>query len=168
VLGEIAGFWFISSQFLSGHRVAARLFLWPGVVAFSLGAAFHAMFAPIGLALQRVSSTSPALVSDIAAAVRPAHQGLGVPILLGILLYSIVFAWATATGRTRYPRWIAVCSPLVFLVLAALVIRGFPSLRAVLLPCALNAANVLLFASAVSCRPRMDGRSAIRPPDRIG
>src|SRR5947209_5903006 len=105
VFGEIAGFWFVSRQFAPQHSRAARVFLVAGTTAFALGGAFHAMFAPIGLALQQAVHESPLLVDAIARAVRPAHQALGVPVMLAILTYSCVFVWAALTRRTRYPQF---------------------------------------------------------------
>jgi len=148
VLLEIFGFWGVALAFYG--RALRLTFFAVSALAFSVGAAFHAMFAAIGLALQFASTSGagPAFLSGLASAVRPAHEGLGAVTVIGILALSVLLSAAAAFGRTSYPRWMAVLSPLPVILLLALLTRAIPSLRLVLLPAGLNFANLVLFAFA--------------------
>ncbi|HXB68065.1 MAG TPA: DUF6796 family protein [Candidatus Acidoferrales bacterium] len=158
ILAEIAGFWFVSRGLLPRDGRLANLFLASSATAFTLGAAFHAMFAPIGLAMKQASSqgASAETLAGIAAAVRPVHQGLGAAVMIGMLVYSLVFAWAVSLGRSAYPRWGALASPLVFVLCMVPAVRLSPFLRGILVPCGLNLANAVLFGMCLlfDTRPR--------------
>jgi hypothetical protein len=162
VLAEIAGFWFVSRGLAARGGSLGAWFFATSASTFSLGAAFHAMFAPIGLALKQAqaSGAAPALLTGIANAVRPVHQGLGVVVVFGILAYSLLFAWAVASGRSAYPRWVALSSPVVFILGLAPVLRFSPLLRSLLAPCALNLANLVLFGVCLFVGTRRRGASS--------
>lgn len=123
---------------------------------FAVGAAFHAMFAAIGLMLQRAAAAGspPEMVSGLAMAVWPAHHGLGGIVLGCIVVLSCLLSIAMARGRTRYPRWMAFVTPLPVGIVFFLVQTVIPSLRPFLFPTALNLANLILFVSAaVNVKP---------------
>ena len=129
-----------------------------GFASFGLavGAAFHAMFSAIGAALRyaTASGSDPAVVSGLAAAIVPAHHGLGAVTLGCIVVLSVLLSIAIARGRTRYPRWMAVITPLPVALVFAVASAVVPALRFVLLPAGLNLANLVLFVSAaVNVRP---------------
>ncbi|HZF10901.1 MAG TPA: DUF6796 family protein [Thermoanaerobaculia bacterium] len=171
ILLEIAGFWQVSLGLRPAGRVPARSFFFLSAGTFALGTAFHAMFAPIGLALHALQETgaAPALLSAVAAAVRPAHQGLGAVILTGIAALSLLFSWLVVFRPTLYPRWMALCSPLPLALFFLLLTRFSLTLRLVLLPCGLNLANLVLFGLSTAvlgrardARPGTAGSSAAR------
>jgi len=148
ILLEILGFWGVAVG-LSRHSLR-QWFIAVSSVAYAVGAAFHAMFASIGLALQFAaqSGASAAFTSGLATAIWPAHHGLGAITLVGIALQSILFSWSVALGKSTYPRWLAACSPLPIVLLFAIVARFAPSTRLVLLPAGINLANCVFFALA--------------------
>ena len=125
----------------------SRTFFLLGAFTFGLGAAFHAMFASIGLALQAVRGAggSEALMGEVAAAIRPAHVALGTVTVLGIVALSILFSVVVGLKKTMYPRWLAWFSPLAIALVLMVAARFSIQLRLVVLPCGLNLANLLLF-----------------------
>jgi hypothetical protein len=147
ILLEIAGFWQVSQGLRPADGVPVRAFFLLSAFTFTVGAAFHALFAPLGLALHqlRESGAAPALLSAVAHVVRPAHQGLGAVTLAGIAALSLLFSWTVAVRRTLYPRWMALASPLVLAILFFVLTRFSLALRLVLVPCGLNLANLVLF-----------------------
>jgi hypothetical protein len=123
---------------------------------FAVGAAFHAMFAAIGAALRyaAASGSDPAFLSGLAAAIFPAHHGLGAITLGCMAVFSCLLSWPIARGRTRYPRWMALVTPLPVAIVFAVACQVVPGLRFILLPAGLNLANLILFVSAaVNVRP---------------
>jgi hypothetical protein len=162
VLLEIIGFWGVALGF-TGPKLRFAFFA-TCAVAFAVGAAFHAMFAVIGLSLQFAAdaNAAPGFLTGLAAAVRPAHEALGSVTIIGILILSVILILAIARGRTAYPRWMAALSPLPVVVGLAIAMRAFPSLRLVLLPAGLNFANLVLFsAAAILARPVTALRAAV-------
>ena len=65
--------------------------------------------------------------------------------LAGIAVLSILFSFLVGFRRTRYPRWLALLSPLPIAIFLLFLTRLSPALRLVLLPCGLNLANLVLF-----------------------
>jgi len=161
VLAEIAGFWGVA---LGIARPATRIaFLAVAATAFAIGAAFHAMFASIGLALQfaAASGATPAFMAGLASAVWPAHHGLGAITLVGIVLLSVIFSASVALGRTVFPRGAALCSPLAVALILAGIVHFAPALRLVALPAGLNFANLVLFlTAALTARGQTPQRAA--------
>ncbi len=147
ILLEIAGFWQIAQGLLPAGAGKSRAFFLLSAFTFGVGAAFHAMFASIGLALQAVRGAggSAARMGEVAAAIRPAHEALGVVTVLGIAALSILFSVVVGLKKTMYPRWLAWFSPLAIALVLALASRFSIQLRLVLLPCSLNLANLVLF-----------------------
>ncbi|HEV8122427.1 MAG TPA: DUF6796 family protein [Candidatus Polarisedimenticolia bacterium] len=154
VIVEILGFLGVAVGIES--RGLRHVFFGFASFGFAIGAAFHAMFAAIGLTLQRATAAGspPELVSGLATAVWPAHHGLGAIILGCIVVLSCLLSIAIARGRTRYPRWMALLTPLPVAILFFIVQIVFPPLRLVLFPAGLNLANLILFVSAaVNVKP---------------
>jgi hypothetical protein len=156
ILLEIVGFWGVARGLEAAGRLFEPLFLGIAAAAFAVGAAFHAMFAGIGLVLHHLAENgaTPERLAGVAGAFRPAHEGLGAVPVFGMLLLSLVFSLAVVRGRSRFPRWMALASPLpVALALAALA-RAVPGLWLVVLPAGLNIANTILFLlAAITMRP---------------
>jgi hypothetical protein len=154
VIVEILGFLGVAVGIES--RGLRHVFFGFASFGFAVGAAFHAMFAAIGAALQyaAASGSDPAFLSGLATAVFPAHHGLGAVILGCIVVLSVLLSWPIARGRTRYPRWMAFLTPLPVVLVFWLVTLAVPALRLVLLPAGLNLANLILFVSAaVNVKP---------------
>lgn len=143
---EVAGFWSVSQAYLEKSR--GRVFFIASAFTYAIGAAFHAMFAPIGLTLQALRQQDYAAV---VAAVRTAHEGLGTVAVLGIFFVSLFVLVDVARGKTGYPRWLAAVTPLPLIALMMIVVTLVPVARAVVLPCGINIANcIFLFAATIA------------------
>ncbi|HEV7672150.1 MAG TPA: DUF6796 family protein [Thermoanaerobaculia bacterium] len=151
ILLEIVGFWLVAQGLAPAGERKARAFFLISATAYGVGAAFHAMFAVIGLALREVRADgNEELLGRIARAVRPVHEGLGTVTLLGIVALSILFSVIVWRRGTLFPRWMAFLSPLPMIVGLAVVSRLVPALRLYLLPCGINLCNLVFFALATS------------------
>jgi len=86
-------------------RGLSRLFTFSGLFIVALGVAYHALF---GVAAEVVRNADPVLI----AAVNAYYEPLG--ILVSVLFLVMVLGWTLLilTGRTHYPRWVLLCSPL--------------------------------------------------------
>jgi len=61
------------------------------------------------------------------------------------LMLSGIFIWLTLTGRSNYPRWMAIFSPIVLILLSFLIYVIAPQLGKHLMPIALNVAFFIFF-----------------------
>ena len=62
------------------------------------------------------------------------------------LLLSILFVWLTLTGRSKYPRWMALFNPFVLILASFATYLIAPQLGKHLMPIALNAAFFIFFS----------------------
>jgi len=61
------------------------------------------------------------------------------------LMLSGIFIWLTLTGRSYYPRWMAIFSPIVLILMSFLIYVIAPQLGKHLMPIALNVAFFIFF-----------------------
>lgn len=113
-----------------------------------LGASFHATFIFVGLTLQAQSAESGATsqaFTPLLASFDSARIGLALLALLGILISSLWYVFIVGFKASHYPRWMALCNPLVFVLGIAILMRGVPPLALVLAPTALNLSHLVFF-----------------------
>ena len=67
-------------------------------------------------------------------------------ILLTTLFVSVVFVWLTASGRSRYPRWMVIFNPISLIILSFLIYVVSPGVGKHLMPIALNVAFFIFFS----------------------
>ena len=153
ILLETIGLWQVYQALRpAGERYALPFFL---VSAFGamLGATYHATFIFVGLTLQAQSGTAGAASEAFAgllAGFTTARIGLAVPAILGIVLSSLWYAFVVGLKSSSYPRWMALCNPLVFLLLIGGITIGIPPFAPVLAPTALNLSHLLFFIGSTA------------------
>lgn len=74
------------------------------------------------------------------------YENLLTIVRVAILLMSVCFIWLTLTGRSRYPRWVAVLNPILLIAVSFLIFLAVPAVGKYLMPIALNVAFFVLFA----------------------
>lgn len=153
ILLETFGFWQIYRALQPAGEGHALPFFLVGAFGAMLGAAFHATFIFVGLTLQAQSGTNgesyqafAKLLDSFAAA----RLGLAVPAILGIVLSSIWYAFVVGFKPSAYPRWMALCNPLTFVVLIVVITKMIPLSALVLAPTALNVSHFLFFVFSTS------------------
>lgn len=62
------------------------------------------------------------------------------------LILSVVFIWLTLTGRSNYPRWMAIFNPFVLILASFAMYLIAPQLGKHLMPIALNVAFFIFFS----------------------
>lgn len=151
ILLEIAGFWAVYRALQpAGERYALPFFLVNALGAM-LGAAFHATFVFVGLTLQaqaRVTGPAYSEFAELLASFSAARIGLAVPALFAIMMCSLLYAFTVGFKPTLYPRWMAFCNPLIFLLLIVALTLTVPRSALVLAPTAINVSHLLFFTCA--------------------
>ena len=62
------------------------------------------------------------------------------------LIVSIIFIWLSLTGRSNYPRWMAILNPFLLIIMSFLVYLAAPQIGKHLMPIALNVAFFIFFS----------------------
>jgi len=130
---------------------AARVVVALGVVGSVVGAVVHGLTGVLAhVALRTGAPTAPdaMLLLPEAAFLLPLWVVVGAAIALG----SLVFAVTVARGRTRFPRALALCNPLVVTFAIAAGAAPVPLLAAFAIPAAPNLAHVVVFAVLLGSR----------------
>jgi len=73
------------------------------------------------------------------------YENLLSVVRVAVLLLSGIFVWLVLTGRSHYPRWVAVLNPIVLILASFLVFLAVPQIGQYLMPIALNVAYFIMF-----------------------
>jgi hypothetical protein len=88
------------------------------------------------------------------------YESLLTVVRSAILVLSGIFVWLIMTGRSNYPRWMAVLNPIILILASFLVFWLAPGIGKYLMPIALNVAFLILFsASTIIAVHSSDGDS---------
>jgi len=77
------------------------------------------------------------------------YETLLTVIRIAALVFSLIFIGLIVTGRTAYPRWMAVFNPVVLILANFLVFWLLPDVGKYLMPIALNVSFFIIFALSV-------------------
>ncbi len=70
-------------------------------------------------------------------------------IRVAVLVLSIVYIWLVLTGRSHYPKWMALLNPILLIVASFTVYAIAPNLGKYLMPIALNVAFFIFFTASI-------------------
>lgn len=76
------------------------------------------------------------------------YESLLTVVRSAILVLSGIFVWLILTGRSNYPRWMAVLNPIILILASFLVFWLAPGIGKYLMPIALNVAFLILFSAS--------------------
>jgi hypothetical protein len=148
ILAEIAGFWQVYCALGPGRSRLALLFFLISSFGAMRGASFHGTAIFVGLTLQAQNAAGAAshqAFSGLLASFDLARVGLAIPALLGIVLSSLLYMFVVGFRSSDYPRWMAICNPLTFILLIVVLALSIRPLALVLAPTALNLGHLMFF-----------------------
>ena len=64
----------------------------------------------------------------------------------GVLVLSVIFIWLCVTGRSHYPRAMAVLNPICLIIVAFIIFFTVPAIGKYIMPIALNVAYFVMFS----------------------
>jgi hypothetical protein len=71
-------------------------------------------------------------------------------IRIAVLVLSVIYIWLVMTGRSHYPKWMAVLNPMLLIVASFVVYAIAPTLGKYLMPIALNVAFFVFFIASIA------------------
>jgi hypothetical protein len=96
-----------------------------------------------------VNFDSAADLSQLIALYELRYESLLQVTRVAALIFSVIYIWLVLSGRSLYPKWMALLNP-VFLILVSFGIWILlPALGVYLMPVALNVAFAVLFAASI-------------------
>ncbi|MBI1228101.1 MAG: hypothetical protein GC192_22905 [Bacteroidetes bacterium] len=139
-----AGYWFIY-QTLGRSRWALAVLV-TAVVSFSTGGIWVTSRAMLVKIVQaRATATDAAALDGLLVFYENHYEILVQALRVLILLLSFFWVMAVLKGRTIYPKWMAVFSPILLLVMVFLSYLLLPAFGKYLVPTAMNAAHLAFF-----------------------
>lgn len=74
------------------------------------------------------------------------YESLLALVRIAVLGFSAIFVWLILSGRSAYPRWMAVLNPILLIIASFIVFLLAPGIGQYLMPIALNVAFFIVFS----------------------
>ncbi|MGI9350950.1 MAG: DUF6796 family protein [Rhizobiaceae bacterium] len=94
-----------------------------------------------------IINLSPESVQDMQLALYEfRYETLLTVVRIAVLVLSVIFVWLILTGRTNYPRAMAILNPIFLILVSFGIFFSVPAVGKFLMPIALNVAFLIIFA----------------------
>lgn len=149
----IAGYWHLSKMLEpAGARLAKAVFF-IGAYSFVVGAAWISQRVFLGLTVHEIAAGADlsGLLTDFAERNEPLVNVLRVAMLIvsGLWIFLIV------QGRSHYPRWMALFSPIALLASIFGLYFALPAIGLYVLPIAMNVTHAIIFGLSLIIAMRL-------------
>ncbi|MGK0238147.1 MAG: hypothetical protein ACI92G_001611 [Candidatus Pelagisphaera sp.] len=151
----LLGYWHIGQMFVrGGSKKAGWTITLLGGYAFVVGTAWLGGRIYLALTAHALSqSNSPELsatLTSLLAVFAEHNEPLVNALRLAMLVVSVLWIALISRGKTLYPRWMAIFSPIVLLgIIFITYFKIAPALGAYLLPAAMNVVHVIIFGLSI-------------------
>ncbi|MGI9205399.1 MAG: DUF6796 family protein [Woeseiaceae bacterium] len=71
-------------------------------------------------------------------------------IRIAVLVLSVIYIWLVMTGRSHYPKWMAMLNPILLIIASFIVYAVAPAIGKYLMPIALNVAFCVFFIASIA------------------
>jgi len=142
----LIGFWHLMKMLEPANKIAAKI----AFFLMSYGIIVGAMWIGSRASISAIVNLDVAVnLSSLVALYELRYESLLQVTRLGVLAFSIIFIWLTLTGRSHYPRWMAVFNPILLLLSSFAIWLIQPAIGIYLMPIALNVAFGVLFLISI-------------------
>ncbi len=156
----VVGCWHLYHMLRPANRAAALIAFFAMAYGFMIGVVWIGSRATASLIVNTIGA-DPAGVELSLYDLR--YETLLTVIRVAALVFSVIFIWLTLTGKTHYPRWVAVLNPIVLILLSFLVYVVAPSVGKYMMPIALNIAFFILFLFSTIYAIRINDFNEVNP-----
>lgn len=143
----VIGCWHIYLMLKSANRKWASIAAILGAYGFMVGAVWIGSRSSIGSLAH--FSDSVVHVQQLIEYYIVRNEALLTVIRVTTLLLSLIFVALVLTGRSLYPRWMALLNPLTLIILSFIIFAISPEIGKYLMPIALNVAFFIFFAASL-------------------
>ncbi len=142
----IIGYWHLMKMLEPANTLASRLAFVIMSYGIIVGAVWIGSRAGISSIVNSPSQVNP---MSLISLYELRYENLLQVTRLAVLFFSVIFIWLVFSGRSHYPRWMALFNP-ILLILASFAIWAIaPAIGVYLMPIALNVAFALLFLLSI-------------------
>ena len=142
----LVGFWHLMKMLEPANKIASSIAFFIMSYGIIVGAMWIGSRASISAI---VNIDSLANLSSLVSLYELRYESLLQVTRLAVLAFSLIFIWLTLTGRSHYPKWMAVFNPILLLLSSFAIWIFIPSVGIYLMPIALNIAFGLLFLISI-------------------
>jgi len=139
----LVGCYHIYLMLCSANKRAAQVAFFVSAFGFIVGAVWIGSRAHISALMQLPSSFD---VTHLVALYELRYETLLTVVRITTLVLSIIFIWLTLTGRSNYPRWMALFNPFILILVNFAIYLITPEIGKHLMPIALNVAFFIFFS----------------------
>jgi len=142
----LIGFWHLMKMLEPANKIAAKIAFFIMSYGIIVGAMWIGSRASISAIVNLEVADS---LSSLVGLYELRYESLLQVTRLAVLAFSIIFIWLSLTGRSQYPRWMAVFNPILLLLSSFAIWLIQPSIGIYLMPIALNVAFGVLFIISI-------------------
>ena len=135
----------------ANSRVAFAAFL-IGSFGFMVGVVWIGSRASVAALIQLPESAE---IAELIALYVVRYETLLNVIRITTLIMSVIIIWLALTGRSHYPKWIALFNPILLIIANFVLFLVLPSIGKHSMPIALNVAFFIFFALSLLCALRV-------------
>lgn len=143
----IVGYWHLMKMLEPAHKTISKVAF--GIMSYGIfmGAIWIASRASISTIINDATLVD---ASYLISLYELRYETLLQITRVAALVFSGIFVWLILTGKTHYPKWVAMVNPLVLILASFAIWAVLPSIGVYLMPIALNVAFAILFAISIS------------------
>lgn len=138
----VVGAWHLNLMLRSANRFWAKALFFIMAYGCIIGAVWIGSRAT---AVMIVNTSSDAAFETAIALYDLRYETLLTAMRVVILAVSAILVWLSLTGRSAYPKWMALLNPILLILASFLVFWLVPSIGKYLMPIALNVAYFVIF-----------------------
>jgi hypothetical protein len=142
----IIGFWHIMKMLEPANPLASRIAFTIMSYGIIVGAVWIGSRAGISTVVNSTSMTDP---MSFISLYELRYENLLQVTRLAVLFFSVIFIWLVLSGRSHYPRWMALFNPILLILASFAIWMISPVVGVYLMPIALNVAFALLFLFSI-------------------
>jgi len=142
----IIGFWHIMKMLEPANPLASRIAFAIMSYGIIVGAVWIGSRAGISTVVNSTSMIDP---MSFISLYELRYENLLQVTRLAVLFFSVIFIWLVLSGRSHYPRWMALFNPILLILTSFAIWAIAPAVGVYLMPIALNVAFALLFLLSI-------------------
>lgn len=152
----LVGFWHLMKMLEPASKVIARIAFFIMSYGIIVGAMWIGSRASISAIVNIDSLTD---LSSLVSLYELRYESLLQVTRIAVLVFSIIFIGLTLTGRSHYPKWMAIFNPILLLLSSFAIWFVAPSVGIYLMPIALNVAFGLLFVISIIVSTKLNSNT---------
>jgi len=143
----VMGYWFLSKQLEPASRILSRAFFLIGAYAFAIGTAWIGQRFYLATTVHEIAGGQQ--IRGMLVTFSEHNEPFVNILRVAMLLVSAIWVWLISTGKTTFPRWMAIFSPILLLALMFVLYFFKTTIGLYVFPAAMNVTHFIIFSLAL-------------------